>query len=177
MSDSEKQQFLEQAWEAMQSLIIFGSEEQSVRLSAEHEFRFLKTREHEYSLVLADTQVNIFHFVWKEVDGNVELTHRIVHPDFRRRGIASKLMSLLQERVQRLANEQQQPYRFGLQTSQLSVIKLCEKMGLRMTEGREHFEKLRFDVEPTTTHLVHRGFRINFSMAQIIQPEQVMIQQ
>ncbi len=39
-----------------------------------------------------------------------------------------------------------------------------------MTQGRDYFDSLKFDMEASTTHLSHRGYRINFSMSKIIQP-------
>lgn len=172
MSENEKTLFLERAWEAIETVILYSREDCIVPLSDKHEFRFFYLAEKdEYSVVLADEFVNIFHFIWKEVDGVLELTHRIVHENFRRRGIASKMMNVIEQRAQRLANENQQPFRFGLQTSQLSVINLCRKMGLEMTEGRQFFETLQFDMEESTTHLSHKGYRINFSMSKIIQPK------
>jgi GNAT superfamily N-acetyltransferase len=167
---TEQLSFLEEAWATMERIVLDGQEEQTIRLSEEYEFRFLRTPAEEWSIVLADRQVNIFHFIWKEVEGAVELTHRIIHPDFRGRGLGTKLFQLIQRRVQRLADMHQQPYRFGLQTSQLAVINLCKKIGLVMTEGREYFDELKFDMEPVSTHLSYKGFRINFSMCQFVHP-------
>ncbi|MDF2378778.1 MAG: GNAT family N-acetyltransferase [Candidatus Gracilibacteria bacterium] len=170
MSEHEKISFLSKAWEVIESAILYSRKDCQIPLSDQHEFRFFQLKEQEFSVVLADQKVNIFHFVWKEVDGALELSHRIVHEDFRRRGIASKMMNLVELRAQRLANESELPYRFGLQTSQLSVINLCRKMGLEMTEGKDYFDTLKFDMEDSTTHLSHKGYRINFSMSKIIHP-------
>ncbi|MGE3279341.1 MAG: GNAT family N-acetyltransferase [Candidatus Altimarinota bacterium] len=159
-------------WARMKDVLFSEWEYQKVQFSDELEFRFIPMPEQSYSALLSYKGIDVFHFIWTEVDGLIDITHRIVHPDFRGQGIATQMMQAIEERAQQLANAQQSPTHLMLETSQLSVVNLGKKCGMEVSAGSEALEHLeQYRVDENTNVLNKNGYKMNFRLSKRILPE------
>src|SRR5690606_33849933 len=122
-------------WQQMKEIIFSEWAYKKVRLSDDLEFRFVPMPEQSFSALLSYKGIDVFHFMWTEVDGLINITHRIVHPDFRGQGIATAMVQAIEERAQQLANAKQTPWYLLIETSQLSVVNLGKKCGMKVSKG------------------------------------------
>jgi len=173
--DLENQNVLEllpSHWTRMKEIIFSEWDYQKVKLAEDLEFRFIPMPEQSFSALLSYKGIDVFHFMWTEVEGLIDITHRIVHPDFRGQGIATKMMAAIEERAQQLASAQQLPTHVMIETSQLSVVNLAKKCGMSISKGKEVLEDLQDYVVDENTHVVDKnGYRMMFRLSKRILPE------
>jgi len=160
-------------WSQIKSILFSEWDYKKVKLSEDLEFRFIPMPEQSYSALLSYRGIDVFHFMWTEVDGLIEITHRIVHPDFRGQGIATQMMRAIEERAQQLANAQQFPTHLMIETSQLSVVNLGKKCGMTVSVGSEALENLeQYRIDENTHVLNENGYKMHFRLSKRILPEE-----
>jgi len=79
-------------WKCINKTIRTARKSVSIQLSDELDFRFTRLDKHSFSALLSHDGLQVFHFVWKEVDGVISLDHRIVSPEHRGKKMAYKVM-------------------------------------------------------------------------------------
>jgi len=162
-------------WSQMSEMIAKADHSNEIQLGDRLEFRLSRMDEHKFSALLAKDSLDVFHFMWTEVEGVIDIYHRIVQPGYRGQGIASKIMSSLFERARYLADLKQHPYMLSLGTNQLSVVRLAEKVGLKLVEGNEANEALisnqhDYSVDGNSFVTDPQGNRVNFRLSQLLWP-------
>ena len=161
----------ESAWRSIGTILANSNDYVKETMGNGLEIRFTPMDKHTYSLLLAYQSRDIFHFMWTEVDGVIDLTHRIVHQAHRGQGFATKIIQGLEERVNKLAENNKTPYLMMIDTSQLSVLKLGEKLGMKVTQGRDACQKLeQFKIDENTHLSDENGYRIMFRLSKLIRP-------
>jgi len=159
-------------WQQMKEIIFSEWAYKKVRLSDDLEFRFVPMQEQSFSALLSYKGIDVFHFMWTEVDGLINITHRIVHPDFRGQGIATAMVQAIEERAQQLANAKQTPWYLLIETSQLSVVNLGKKCGMKVSKGSEVLEHLeKYQTDENTHILSENGYQMMFRLSKKVVPE------
>jgi GNAT superfamily N-acetyltransferase len=159
-------------WRQMKEIIFSEWDYKKTKLSTDLEFRFIPMPNQSYSALLSYRGVDVFHFMWTEVDGIMEITHRIVHPDFRGQGIGTAMMSAIEERAQQLADAKQIPIHLLLETSQLSVVNLGKKCGMTVSKGKsvlDHLENYNMDENSHVRN--ENGYQMMFRLSKKVSPE------
>lgn len=129
-------------WKQIREIMKDGEEYQSVELGENLEFRFFPLPHSGYSALLSYKNRDVFHLMWEEVSGLINVSHRIVNPAFRGQGIGTEMLYALEQRVQTLSNRDQVRYSLMIETTQLSVVKLGVKRGMAVTMGKQSFKDL-----------------------------------
>jgi GNAT superfamily N-acetyltransferase len=156
----------------MKEIIFSEWDYKKIKLSEDLEFRFVPMPEQSFSALLSFRGIDVFHFMWTEVEGLIEITHRIVHPDFRGQGIATAMMSAIEERAQQLADAKQVPFQIMLETSQLSVVNLGKKCGMKVSKGGTILENLeKYKTDENSHVLNENGYQMMFRLSKKISPE------
>ena len=145
------------------------------------EFRFVPMVDQTKSALLSYGGIDVFHFMWTEVDGLVEITHRLVNPQFRNQGIGSRVMEMIADRVQALSNARQSRYSLSLETSQFDVAKLALKSGMLMTQNAEVFGELtqdqgRYRLDEHSHVRDLNNYQVVFRLSRAFQPEIALLQ-
>lgn len=167
-------------WRKIKDLIINGDEYQTLQLEENLECRLVPLNVEGWSVILAHNNRDVFHFMWEEVTGLVNISHRIVNPDYRGQGIASEVLYAIEQRVQRQSNQHNVRYSLMIETTQLSVVKLGLKRGMTVTRGKGAFDKktqLRKGLSlEAKTHVVNQqGQRVPFRLSKPFVPTQASI--
>lgn len=162
-------------WGKIQELIVQAREFQKLDLADGYELRFVPMPEQSFSVLLSKDHIDVFHFMWTEVDGLLNITHRIVNPLYRGQGIGTQVMQMICQRAESLAELQKKPIHLMLETSQLSVVHLGMKAGLQLTAGRDHYRALekgddRYRVDANSHITDSRGNRLLFRLSQAFRP-------
>ena len=142
-------------WQDMEDAFIDAEEFQQLEFG-DFELRFVPMQDQTYSLLLSKSGIDVFHFMWTEVEGLVNITHRIVNPEYRGQGIGSKVMQMIVDRLQRQADAQQQSIHLMMETNQLSVVGLGLRSDMQLTQGQEVYAELMkktctFHMDPVST--------------------------
>lgn len=155
-------------WEEICNVIIEGKEYTKVRFEDGLELRFTPMEDSTYSAVLAFGTRDVFHFMWTEVDGVINLTHRIVNPLHRGRGFATEVMSAIERRAEHLSEVNKRPYLFMVETSQVSVVNLCLKRGLKITDGQDTYDNLdQYKIDDNTHVANQNGYQMYFRLSKL----------
>ena len=167
-------------WQLMEYITLDAQEFQQARFG-DFEFRFVPMVDQTFSALLSYRGIDVFHFMWTEVDGLVEITHRLVNPEFRGQGLATKAMEMLGQRVQSLSNAKQSRYSLSMETSQLSVVKLALKSGMQLTQGADIFKTLsgaqdRYRVDEKSHVRDGNNYGVVFRLSKAFQPEIKLLQ-
>lgn len=141
-TQNETLQLTSQHWEQIRDIMKTSEEYQCVDLGKDLEFRFFPLPHSGYSALLSYKHKDVFHLIWEEVSGLINVSHRIVSPDFRGQGIGTEMLYALEQRVQELSNRDQVRYSLMIETTQLSVVKLAIKRGMAVTMGKHSFAEL-----------------------------------
>lgn len=162
-------------WDEMKEMIASSKDFTKLRWESGLEFRFIPMEKQTFSALLSYQGLDVFHFMWTEVKGVVDIDHRIVNPKYRGKGIASQVMEAIQQRVQALANADELAYFLMMETSQLSVIKFGAKMGMKLTKGRQIFDEIQsgdhgYGIDENTHITDQRNYRLIFRVSQLFQP-------
>ncbi len=129
-------------WEKIKQVMKTSEAYQCVQLGENLEFRFFPLPQSGYSALLSYKNLDVFHLIWEEVSGLINVSHRIVNPAFRGQGIGTEMLYALEQRVQALSNRDALRYSLMIETTQLSVVKLAVKRGMAVTMGKQSFKDL-----------------------------------
>lgn len=162
-------------WRQIEALVVNAQEFKKIELGNGYEIRFVPMPEQSFSVLLSRDHVDVFHFMWTEVEGLLNITHRIVNPLYRGQGIGTQVMQMICKRAEHLAEQQKIPVHLMLETSQLSVVQLGIKAGLQLTAGRDHYRALeqgdqRYRVDVNSHITDSRGNRLLFRLSQAFRP-------
>lgn len=158
-------------WEQMKNIIFSEWDYKKIKLSPDLEFRFFPMPKQSYSALLSFQGQDVFHFMWTEVDGMIDITHRIVHKDFRGLGIATSMMKALEDRAQQLADAKQVPFNIMIDTSQISVINLGKKCGMKISKGQEILNNIEKYIIDENTHVLdENSYQMMFRLSKRIIP-------
>lgn len=173
---SEQLKLRSQDWESMEAAFIDAEEFQKLEFG-DFEMRFVPMADQSYSLLLSKNGIDVFHFMWTEVEGLTDITHRIVNPEFRGQGIGSQVMQMIMNRLQKKADAHQKAVHLMMETSQLSVVGLGLRSGMQLTKGKEAYEELvnksqKFHMDPETTKVVDsNNYAQLFRLSRVLKPE------
>ena len=158
-------------WEEICNIIETGKDYKKLDLGNGMQFRFTPMEDNTCSACLSLGPLDMFHFMWTEVDGVVNLTHRIVHPLHRGRGVATEMMRALEIRVEHLSDQMKRPFLFMIETSQVSVCNLALKRGLKITQGKNIYENLaKYNIDANTYISNDNGYRLFLRLSKLIKP-------
>jgi len=162
-------------WQDIDSLIVYSHEEQEYHLNSDTVFRFSQPQKNTYSALLSVNNLDAFHFMWRELPGVIDITHRIVKSDYRRQGIAQKMLKNIISRAHRLANQDQRPYLVIMETEQLVVVKLAQKAGLSVSKGQKTLQDLQinpdnYTIDEKSYIADHNNYLQQFRLSKLITP-------
>lgn len=160
-------------WRAIKRVVTHAQEFTKMELSRDLELRFVPMEENSFSVLISYQNLDMAHFMWQEVEGLVNITHRIVNPLFRGHGIGTELMYVIEQRLQLESNRKQQPIHLMMETSQLSVVGLGLRRGMQITKGLDDYRKAQngaYAVDPNTHVVDENGYRLQFRVSKVIQP-------
>lgn len=162
-------------WRQIEALIVTAQEFKKIDLGNGYEVRFVPMPEQSFSVLLSQDHLDVFHFMWTEVDGLLNITHRIVNPVRRGQGIGTHVMQMICKRAEFLAEARKKPVHLMLETSQLSVVQLGIKAGLELTAGKEHYQALErgeshYQVDDNSHISDSQGYRLLFRLSQAFRP-------
>lgn len=176
----EQLQLTSQHWDQIKEVLKTADDYQRIELDQDLEFRFFPLPQAGYSALLSYKNRDVFHLIWEEVDGLINVTHRIVNPLYRGQGIGTEMLYVLEQRVQALSNRDQLRYSLMIETSQISVVKLGIKRGMQVTLGKDVFEDLEsgeegFHVDDLTHVTTPEGKKAAFRISKAFTPLQAPI--
>lgn len=160
-------------WRAIKRVVTHAQEFTKMELSKDLELRFVPMEDNSFSILLSYQNLDMAHFMWQEVEGLVNVTHRIVNPVFRGQGIGTELMYAIEQRLQKQANEHNSSIHLMMETSQISVVKLGLRRGMKLTKGVEDFQMAlagKYDLDDNTHVTDENGYRLQFRVSKAIQP-------
>jgi GNAT superfamily N-acetyltransferase len=164
-------------WEKIRQILKTGEEYQCVEIGEDLEFRFFPLPHAGYSALLSYKHKDVFHLMWEEVSGLINVSHRIVNPAFRGQGIGTEMLYALEQRVQELSNKDKVRYSLMIETTQLSVVKLGVKRGMLVTMGKHSFKELEagkggYQVDEKTHVSRKNGKLVPFRVSKAFTPLQ-----
>jgi GNAT superfamily N-acetyltransferase len=161
-------------WELLQEMILLEGSE-SLSLTEEVEARFTAQEEGKFSLLIAVNGLDALHFCWQEVDGVFDVDHRIVQPQFRGNGYATKFLQMLEQRCLRKALKSGTRQLFMMDTHQESIVKLGQKIGMQLTKGQDRYHQFqkhpeKFRVLEDSTIVDDNDYALNLRVTKLIEP-------
>ena len=162
-------------WRQIEAVVVDAQEFKKIELGNGYELRFVPMPEQSFSVLLSKDHIDVFHFMWTEVEGLLTITHRIVNPLYRGQGIGTEVMEMICRRAQHIAEAKKMPIHLMLETSQLSVIHLGIRAGLQLTAGKDHFQALEqgdmsYKIDDNSYISDSRGHRLLFRLSQAFRP-------
>lgn len=180
LRESAEIQITSKDWDAMKQAFIDAEEYRKLEFG-DFELRFVPMQDQSYSLLLSKNGIDVFHFMWTEVEGLTNVTHRIVNPKFRGQGIGSKVMQMIIDRLQKKVDAGRQAVHLMMETTQLSVVGLGLRSGMQLTAGKRVYDELinksgKYTMDSETT-VVKDGanYLQHFRLSRAINPEPVIL--
>lgn len=180
VESGEEQRLSSKDWQQIRAVFNSHTQSEVLNLSNGMEFRFFALPHAGFTAKLCKENKDVAHFIWEEVSGLVNISHRIVTPEYRGQGIGSEMLYALEQRVQWLSNQERARFSLMIETSQESVVRMGLKRGMSVTQGKQEwqdFDQQRgyFSQDEKTHIFDENGNRVQFRLSKAFVPMEAEI--